>query len=615
MLIYFNKIFFGIFLVLTVLLMIQGSDAKAQTKTYLTGQKTGNYISAGSLFSLGPGNAEITEPMEHHTTGTLLKTHQFFYGNNILNTDNNTPTVVRASRTLGIAGLAGFGADAYIQFRVNGNSPNIPANKPTYFKLGSKPELTGIGVHLLGLLGLAELHNIQGVAYSGAGNYSLSGSGNENPGTIAGTTSTKLLIDKEGNWFAAATPSADYNSIRLNVAFPTDINVLAVNRNLNVNVYNAFTLTAGDACSAKPYFTSPGEVTGIQLVTPSLGIPLNQLVTNPHQAINGVASEYSTFSTGVAGLGVASTISQTFYFDHTVASSDAVTFRLGLTKSLVDLNLLGNGVTFRFFNDDTEVGAIQDLRSQLLHLNVLQLITVDAGFTQTNVTVKPTVSQPFNRVSISYKTGLVDVNVLGDALHIYDVSLTPEAPIFSAPLSDSLTICSSSTANLKANAPSGSTLVWYNGESGGTALTSNPDGSYTTPPLFANKTFYVASRKCSVESARVPVHVTVNPLPSITPGPDIFVCLGIDNCNIPYSATTGAPTTYSITWNAPGTDLENIANATIGASPLNVLVPSNLPAGTYQGVITVKNEECSSTGANFSMVVHAKTPAPQISVQ
>ncbi|WP_449439334.1 hypothetical protein [Pedobacter steynii] len=136
--------------------------------------------------------------------------------------------------------------------------------------------------------------------------------GQENIGTIAGTTSTKLLINADGEWFAKVTPSTNYNSVRLNVAFPVGLSLANVNAEINVNVYNAFIQTAGATCNSKPQFTSPGEATGVNLNTGVLGIPLNTFVSSPEKAINIDKTDYSSFTTGVANVGVASTISQTF---------------------------------------------------------------------------------------------------------------------------------------------------------------------------------------------------------------------------------------------------------------------------------------------------------------
>lgn len=495
--------------------MAFGGEVKGQGRAYLTGNTTGDYIRIGLL---GTGTAGMSLPMNYQSGLS-----DFFYGSNVLDNDavTNIPTTIVSSRAISALNVVLSGADMFIQFRTPGNS-NLAANTTTYFKLGSKPTLSGLGVPLLGLLGLAELQNINGVAYSGASNYVTGFGANPNNGSVAGTSITKLLIDKDGYWYAAVTPNAAYNSIRLNVAFPTDISVLDVNRELTTKVYNAFTIVAGNTCSSKPIFASPGEVTGINLNTAAIGLPINSLLTDPEKAINTNNADYSAITTGVANVGVASTISQTFHFDHLAAGNDAVTIRLGLTQALVDLNLLGNGVKFKIYNNETQIGTIQTLSDNLLGLNLLDLISLDGGYKQADVTIKPTVSSPFNKIVIEYNTGLVNANVLGDALRIYDINLTSAVPTFSGAISDNAAICTGQNALLKAITDPSNELLWYDTIDGSMILgTVEYNIAFTTPILNNTtsspvvKTYYVAAKKtgCAEASKRVPVKVIINPKP------------------------------------------------------------------------------------------------------
>src|SRR5690606_36607904 len=76
-----------------------------QTRTYLTGQKTGKLTPVPGI-SLGTGSADISEPMTRH----LLS---FYYGNSsILNGIHNDPTTVRAAQDLGLfGGILGAGGN------------------------------------------------------------------------------------------------------------------------------------------------------------------------------------------------------------------------------------------------------------------------------------------------------------------------------------------------------------------------------------------------------------------------------------------------------------------------------------------------------------------------
>ncbi len=247
-------------------------EAKGQTKTYLTGQKTGNKVQSGSLIGLGTGSAGLSSPMLTEAWGCGLLGAQtnefrFYYADQtILTGSTSNSTTITASRNFGLLGLLGSGADTYLQFR-NTSNASITANTPTYFKLGGRPTNTGITLAVGGLLGIIELNSITGTAYSGAANYKLNTAtlntlctnpynGLENNGSVAGTSTTKLLLDAAGDWYARVTPDAAYNSVRLNVAFPPDLSLANVAAEINVNVYNAFTETDGGVCNTSPQFTS-----------------------------------------------------------------------------------------------------------------------------------------------------------------------------------------------------------------------------------------------------------------------------------------------------------------------------------------------------------------------
>ena len=103
----------------------------------------------------------------------------------------------------------------------------------------------------------------------------------------------------------------------------------------------------------------------------------------------------------------------------------------------------------------------------------------------------------------------------------------------------------------------------------------------------------------------VPAVITVNELPTITPAATAAnVCFSAtaQTTTLAYSATTNAPTTYSITWS--GT-FAAVADAPLNPGTITINVPANAPAGTYTGTLTVKNANgCkSSTGITFTVTV------------
>lgn len=98
------------------------------------------------------------------------------------------------------------------------------------------------------------------------------------------------------------------------------------------------------------------------------------------------------------------------------------------------------------------------------------------------------------------------------------VTPSPQVPVAS-----NVTICSGSTASLHAT-PGPGIFAWYDVPSGGTALILSPD--YTTPPLTANKTYYVQNIRNGCESARTRVEVTVNQIPAAPGDQTQTICKG-----------------------------------------------------------------------------------------
>ncbi|MCV9931978.1 T9SS sorting signal type C domain-containing protein [Flavobacterium sp. LS1R47] len=115
--------------------------------------------------------------------------------------------------------------------------------------------------------------------------------------------------------------------------------------------------------------------------------------------------------------------------------------------------------------------------------------------------------------------------------------------------------------------------------------------------------------------------VTVNALPTITTtGTMISVCTsaGSQNATLIYTATTGTPSGYSIDWNATANTnlLADQLNTSFAFSPtggsLNtIVVPANVVAGTYSGIMTITNANCNTTQA-VSITINATPTAPTI---
>lgn len=499
-----------------------GFSASAQTPLFLTGQKTGNLDQSAILLPVGTGAATVSSPMLAHSAGFPISTFRFFYGDNMLN-DNSvvSPTTIKATRELNvISGLLGAGADAYIQFRNSGNL-SITSGTTSYFKLGTAPTVTGLSATVGGLLGLANVYNINGRGYSGATNYSTA-SNNENPGSAAGTangTTTKLLIDKNGTWYAAVTPDADYNSVRLNVAFSSSIDLLSVSRSLDVNVYNVFYYATPDSVNCGlPTFTTPGEVQGVSLnlgaATPLLA--LDSAVKDPQKAIDQSDLTYSRITSGA--LGVATAVSQTIVFNGLGTTTDIVKLKLSLPLSALTASILNNVTVKAFDKAGQQVGSTQSL-TNLLSLDVLGLLGDNTPF---DINYKP--GGRFDRVQISLGN-LVSIgsNILGGGLRIYEVVRVAEAPVISVQPSNT-TICLKNNASLSATA-SGTSLSYsweyYTGSAWtNTGINSN-SLAITNPPISFNGRKYrvnVTGGFCAAAQTTITsseAQLNINTLPAV----------------------------------------------------------------------------------------------------
>lgn len=494
-------------------------NLQAQTANGLTGNKTGNLVQSGSLIGLGTGNATVSSPMSAHTTG-VFNTLRFYYGDAILNTSASSPSTIRASRVLTIGGVLGSGADAYIQFR-NASNATIASGTTTYIKIGSAPSITGLSASVGGLLGLTSVYSITGYGYTGAGNYVLGSSYNENGGSLAGTTggtTTDLLIDKNGIWYVGITPDASYNSVRLNVGFASGVNLLNVSRDMDVTVYNSFyySTPSGTDCGTA-LFTTPGEVQGVSLNLGSATslASLDSAISNPQLAIDADTSTYSKITSGV--LGIATSVSQTIRFYGDGNASDMVTVKLSMPLSALTAAVLSN-LTLTAYNGTTQVGSAQSV-SALVSADVLGLLGDNTRF---YMNMRP--GSKFDRVKISLGN-LVNIgsNILGGGIRIYDVKRIASAPSISGqPVND--TVCVGETAMFNTTA-TGSNLSYqwqsYQSSSWVNAGSSNPL-NVTNAQYNMNGRKYrvlITGGYCSDATATVTsseATLVVNPLP-VTP--------------------------------------------------------------------------------------------------
>jgi hypothetical protein len=143
-----------------------------------------------------------------------------------------------------------------------------------------------------------------------------------------------------------------------------------------------------------------------------------------------------------------------------------------------------------------------------------------------------------------------------------------------------------------------------------TALPASPI-SITVPATAAastyNATLTVTNANTCVSTSNA-FTVTINALPTITLGTSPSVCRGTTSASLPYSATSGTPTTYSISWStaAQTAGFVTVSNAALSSSPISITVPAAAAAATYSGTLTVRNgNSCVSTSSAFTVRVNA----------
>ncbi|SDG24904.1 gliding motility-associated C-terminal domain-containing protein [Pedobacter terrae] len=302
----------------------------------------------------------------------------------------------------------------------------------------------------------------------------------------------RLVKDANGFFYLAITPTQAYDRV-----FIKDVtNALLVSVANNTKVYYAFYTSGTDPCAQA--FATGFEGTGITLDALQLG---SSGVTNSERAIDSDPNNFSQLSLGV--LGVGSSISQNFYFATPSNPGDDINLRLSASPALLTAGLLQN-ISITAYNGGNQV--YTGSAASLLNLDLLGLLNSGQPV---SIPFSPGANVVYDRVKVTL--GSVVALNLTQIINVYGVIRSAGRP---TPASTAIAACYNSTVALNATTPNTNELRWYEGVEGGTALqTVAFNGTYTTPALTANKTYYVAARRlgCTAESARIPVVITVNP--------------------------------------------------------------------------------------------------------
>jgi hypothetical protein len=130
-----------------------------------------------------------------------------------------------------------------------------------------------------------------------------------------------------------------------------------------------------------------------------------------------------------------------------------------------------------------------------------------------------------------------------------------------------------------------------------------------------NATLTVLNTTTGCISAAQAITVTIQPNPTITLGTNPAICVGTTSANLPYTATTGTPTQYSINFDvaAEGQGFVDVVNAALPATPIVITVPGAVLPGTYNATITVLNTTTTCTSASQAITVRVD-PIPTITL-
>ncbi|TKC04262.1 Ig-like domain-containing protein [Pedobacter frigoris] len=471
-----------VILIYLLAITLIGSKSYAQSRIYATQEvHTGPYTGLGCGFlGLGACNiATVNNPA------------------NALTSDNSTYTRIISNAGLAL-GLASFQGELELKF-----PSTVAAGKTSYIRINvANPDLlnTLLGGNLGNVLTNVVGSVVLGNRYFEAGARMGTGSANNvisgNSSNPFSTENIKLIKDANGYYYIAITPTAAYD--RVYIKDFTNA-VLGLGANSYTDVYYAFHGDGTNPCAQA--FATSYEGTG--LTVDLLGLS-KAGITNMERTIDADPNNYSEISLGA--LGVAGTISQNIYFETLSNAGDEFNVKIQAAPALLNAGLLNN-VTLTAYSGATEV--YTGNLSTLLDLDLLGLLNSGQPAA---VPFAPGV--PFDRVKVTLSS-LLNAS-LTQTFNLYSVARSAARPTFIAPASNTVNRCSGSTADLTATTNALNELRWYDVATGGTALATVPStGTFTTPSLTANKTYYVSARTigCTEESLRVPVNVVITPIP------------------------------------------------------------------------------------------------------
>lgn len=171
-----------------------------------------------------------------------------------------------------------------------------------------------------------------------------------------------------------------------------------------------------------------------------------------------------------------------------------------------------------------------------------------------------------------------------------------------APITGTSSVCAAGGTTTLSNATPGG--YW---SMAGTNATISASGVVTGFTAGTDTALYTIVLGYDSNTARLPI--TINALPSITPGANPAICEDATSAAITYTGATGSPSTYTIAWDAAAATagFANVGTTTLTPGSIAFAVPAGL-SGTYTGTITVNNG-CASSGSAFGIDIYTHPAA------
>lgn len=233
-----------------------------------------------------------------------------------------------------------------------------------------------------------------------------------------------------------------------------------------------------------------------------------------------------------------------------------------------------------------------------------------SGATTGTFTTPVLTSTTYYRAQVTCGTTVVTSNV---------VAVTVNNPLVTA--NTPATVCAGSTATITATASTGANIRFFSAATGGTALTTTTAGSYTTPALTANTTYYAEAVSGSQENVGATAYNSTGQAPQsgaamyfTTTGPapltnvTVYLNAGQAAGTITIALRTGSSTAGAIV-NNQSMAFPVPAGPTTGVAPYVVPLNFSVPAaGSYtlhlvsatQGGVLRDNTGANTTGYPYT---------------